>query len=85
LQIFLQQCLGVLAQSFRVDGIENRDVQSANHIARGIEAVIEKDGAEQGFQRIGQNRRPAETTRLQLTFAEPQELGQLQALCYFVQ
>jgi hypothetical protein len=65
--------------------IQDRDVEGADHIARRIEAAVEEDGAQQRFQRIGQDRRTAEAARFQLAFAQAQELRQFQLLGDFKQ
>jgi hypothetical protein len=85
LQEFLQQGLGVLAEGARVDRVQQRDIEGADRVARAVEAAVEEDRAEQGFERIGQDRRTAETARLQFALAQAQELRQLELLGDLVQ
>ncbi|MNC87448.1 hypothetical protein D3C83_31760 [compost metagenome] len=78
LQVLLQQGLGVLARSFGIDGIEHVPEQRAHHPVRGLEAAIEKYRADYGLYRVGQYRRPARATALQLAFAEAQLLPEVE-------
>jgi hypothetical protein len=80
LQVFLQQRFRILAQRFRVDSIENRDVQRTDHVTRNVETAIQVDRAKQRFQRIGQNGWTAKTTGFQFALAQSQELRELKAL-----
>jgi hypothetical protein len=85
LQEFLQQGLGVLAEGARVDRVEHRDVEGADHVARGIEAGVEEDRAQQGFEGVGQDRGTAEAAGLEFALAQAQELRQFELLGDLVQ
>ena len=56
------------------------EASTHDHAAGGVEAGVQEHGAEQGFDRVGQDRWPAKTAALQFAFAQAQVLGQLQAL-----
>ncbi len=85
LEILLQQRLGVLAQRARIDLLQDRDVQLADQGTSRIEAAIEEHRAEDRLQRIGQDRRPAKPTALELALAQAQLVRQQQHLRDLVQ
>jgi hypothetical protein len=81
LQIFLQLGLGILGKFLRFQFGDDGRVQGIQHSLRLEKTAVKVDRADDGFQGIGQNGRPAETTAFQLAFAEEQVISQLQALC----
>ena len=69
LQILLQQCLRILPEGLRIHRLHDRMVELGNRRARRQKAAVEKHGAKQGFERIGQNRRTAKAPALELALA----------------
>ena len=85
LQILLQQGFGVLAKRLRIHRLHDRVIQLGDRGARGLKSAIQKNGTEQGFQRVGQNRGTAESAAFELAFAQFQEARQINPLRYFIQ
>ncbi len=76
LQPFLQGGLGVLARLARIDPVDAGLVEPFDGRSRGLEAGIQIDRPEDGFQRIGENRRTPETAAFQLALAQTQGIAQ---------
>jgi hypothetical protein len=77
---FLQQGLGILAEGAQVDVRQDRAIQVFDDAADFRIAAIQVDGAEDGLQRVGQDRGPAKAPAFQLALAQAQVGRQRQAL-----
>ena len=56
LQVLLQQGLGILAERARIDMVEDRHIQALDDRLRRLEPAIEKDRAQNGFQRVSKKK-----------------------------
>ena len=76
LQVLLQQRLAVLAERFRIDRLQHRFEQPRDHVARALESAVDEHRAENRLDRIGQDRRAAETAALHLALPESKKVAQ---------
>ena len=52
LETLLEQCLGILALAAWVDVGEQAFVEPGDHAPHLLEATVDKDGAQNGFERV---------------------------------
>ncbi|VWC28950.1 hypothetical protein BME24068_06262 [Burkholderia metallica] len=65
--------------------VENRDIEALDDPLGGFEAAIEEHGPDDGFERVREDRWPAEPAAAQFALAQPQPVRDIQGLSNFVQ
>src|SRR5438309_11414596 len=78
LKQFLQKRFRVLAERRRIQRGKQRPVQAPNRFAGRRKTPVDKDRAEQRFERIGQNRERREPAVPQLALSQLQVIAQAQ-------
>src|SRR5258706_4700873 len=81
LQMLLERRLRILCHRQPFGAFEPVGEELGDCALHRIESAIEEDRAEQCFERVGEDRRAAEATALELAFAQPQPVTEPQAEC----
>src|SRR6267143_704158 len=85
LKQLLQKRLRVLAGRRRIHRGKQRLIQAPNGFAGRRKTPVDKDGADQSFERVGQNRGPRESAAPQLAFAQLQVIADAERLRQLMQ
>src|SRR5437660_608943 len=85
LKQLLQKRFRVLAERRRIQRGKQRQIQAPNGFAGRRKAPVDKDGTDQGFERVGQDRGPRESAAPQLALAQLQVVAYAERLRHLMQ